>query len=96
MSIVLDMSYLTTRIWTRQKNIPSEEVKALGQLIKLQKERKIIIKPCDKGAGVLILDFGDYMKACKEHLEVEQNDDEGNTHKYYKEALKNLMMQKSK
>ena len=26
------------------------------------------------------------MKAYKEHLELEQNDDEGNTHKYYKEV----------
>ena len=49
-------------------NLPPDEIIALKQLIKLQRERTIIIKPCDKGAGILILDFNEYLKACYEHL----------------------------
>ena len=49
-------------------NLPKEEIVALKQLIKLQRDRIIIIKPCDKGAGILILDFSEYPKACYEHL----------------------------
>ena len=50
-------------------NISEEEKEALKELIKLQKERKIVIRPCDKGAGIIILDFEEYIKACQEHLE---------------------------
>ena len=35
---------------------------------KLQRERKIIIRACDKGAGGMILDFNEYLKACYLHL----------------------------
>ena len=52
-------------------NLPESEVKAIKELIKLQKDRKIIIKQCDKGAGLIILDFEKYMKACHDHLESE-------------------------
>ena len=34
----------------------------------MQRDRKIVIKPCDKGAGILILDLEDYLKACYNHL----------------------------
>ena len=34
----------------------------------MQRERKIIIKACDKGAGIMMLDFTSYMKACYKHL----------------------------
>ena len=49
-------------------NLPEEEVIALKQLFKLQRERTITIRPCDKGAGIVILDFNVYMRACYEHL----------------------------
>ena len=49
-------------------NIPQEEVIALKELIRLQKERVITIKAADKGAGIVILDFQDYMRSCYEHL----------------------------
>ena len=49
-------------------NLPEKEVIALKELIQLQKNRHIIIKPCDKGAGIMILDFKEYMKACYNHL----------------------------
>ena len=37
-------------------NLPQDEIQALKDLIKLQKEKVIVIKPCDKGAGIIILD----------------------------------------
>ena len=40
-----------------QNNLPPDEMKALKQLIQYQKERQIVIKPCDKGAGLIILNF---------------------------------------
>ena len=42
-------------------NLPEEEIAALKELIRLQRERVIIIKPCDKGAGIIILDFKLYL-----------------------------------
>ena len=53
---------------TEKCNLPVEEISALKELIKLQKDRKIVIKACDKGAGIIILNFNDYMKTCYEHL----------------------------
>ena len=38
-------------------NLPEEEIIALKQLIKLQKGRIITIRPCDKGAGIVVLDL---------------------------------------
>ena len=55
---------------SRQKvksNITEEEKEALKELIRLQKERQIVIKPCDKGAGIIVLDFSEYMRACLEN-----------------------------
>ena len=64
-------------------NIPKDEIEALGELIKLQRDRKITIKPCDKGAGTIILDFEDFMRACESHLKSQQSDKKGNVHNYY-------------
>ena len=49
-------------------NLPTDELNALKELINLQKERQIVIKACDKGAGIIILNFNDYMQACYKHL----------------------------
>jgi len=68
-------------------NIPENELKAIQDLTKLQKERKIMIKVCDKGAGIIILDFEAYMKACHEHLESETPDGE----KYYTQVTQSTM-----
>ena len=38
-------------------NLPQEELNALKELIRLQKEKVLIIKAVDKGAGIVILDF---------------------------------------
>ena len=56
--------------------------------MKLQKDRRIVIKPCDKGAGIIILDFQEYISACKKHLDSEQKDENGIPHKYYLEVNK--------
>ena len=53
---------------TSECNLPVEEVVALKELIKLQRERQIIIKAADKGAGIVIVDFQEYMKSCYNHL----------------------------
>ena len=42
-----------------------------------------MIKPCDKGAGVIILDYPVYMKACYEHLTSEKTIGNGETKQYY-------------
>ena len=61
-------------------NISDDEKDALKNLIQLQKERKIVVKPCDKGAGIIILDFTEYLRACMEHLEAKTTTGEN----YYK------------
>ena len=54
-------------------NLNSDEYNALLELSKLQKERQIVIKQCDKGAGIIILNHDDYIKSCYEHLEMKRN-----------------------
>ena len=58
-------------------NISPEEEQALKELVRLQKERLITIKECDKGAGVMILNFTDYISACYEHLTSQQQQEDG-------------------
>ena len=61
-------------------NLPVEELNALKELVKLEKQRKIIIKPNDKGAGLMIIDFDKYLKAAYDHL----NSKLSETKPYYK------------
>ena len=49
---------------------------ALKDLIRLQKEKTIVIKPCVKGAGIIILNFTEYMRACYSHLASLQADNQ--------------------
>ena len=63
--------------------LPTEELSALKELIRLQRERVIMIKPCDKGAGILILDFEMYMQACYDHLIAKQTNENGKQDNYY-------------
>ena len=51
-------------------------------LIKLQKEKRIVVKPCDKGAGIIILDYKEYVRACMERLEAKADPGEA----YYEEV----------
>ena len=32
------------------------------------KEKVITIKPCDKGAGIIIFNFEEYLRSCNSHL----------------------------
>ena len=72
-------------------NLPKNEMEALKELVKVQKERKIVIKQCDKGAGILIINFEDYMKAAKDHLEETMEDAEGNKKPYYKKVTETVL-----
>ena len=63
-------------------NIKEDEKEALHKLVRLQKERQIVIKPCDKGAGIIILNFNEYMTAALVHLEATTATGE----KYYKKV----------
>ena len=47
---------------------------ALKEINKLQRERQIVVKACDKGAGAIVLNFKDYMKTCYNHLTSRQAD----------------------
>ena len=64
-------------------NIPPGEVLALKTLVRLQRERVIKIMACDKGAGIIILNFEEYLKSCYEHLESVQKQADGTTKPYY-------------
>ena len=54
-----------------------------------------MIKPCDKGAGILMLDFNVYMKACYDHLLEVQTNGNGEEIKYY-EQVGDFEMDRSK
>ena len=78
-------------------NLPKNEIEAIKELIKLQKEIIIVIKPCDKGAGIIILDFTVFMKACYEHLASEKLMSDREVNKYYLEVNEiELEMSKTK
>ena len=76
-------------------NLPSEEVKAIKELIQLQKDRIITIKPCDKGAGIIILDFQEYLRACTDHLNSKQLQTNGESVPYY-EKVDSSVVQEAK
>ena len=42
-----------------------------------------MIKPCDKGAGIIILDFEEYIRACNAHLSSKQSNGEGDYKSFY-------------
>ena len=73
---------------TATRNLPDDEIEALFDLIKLQKEGKIVIKPCDKGAGIIILTYTDYLKACMDHLDSHQINPDGTSSKFYNKVYK--------
>ena len=55
----------------------------MKELIKLQKDKIIFIKPCNKGAGMITLDYAVYMRACYEHLMSEKVMEDGVSRNYY-------------
>ena len=44
---------------------------------------------CDKGAGIIILDFSEYIKSCNEHLNSESEENE----KYYTRVNATLLQE---
>ena len=83
---------------TRNKvhnNLPPEELEALKQLIELQKNRVITIKPADKGAGIVILEFDDYIKSCYDHLGDTQKQPDDTLESYYEE-IDDTFLEKAK
>ena len=67
-------------------NLPPDEIEALSKLIDLQKERKITIKPCDKGARIIIMNTDEYIASCEEHLASVQEQPDGTTKPFYRVA----------
>ena len=65
-------------------NLPIEELNALKELVKLKKEQQIMIKPNDKGAGLMIIDFKEYIEACYNHLNAKLEKENGEEVFYYK------------
>ena len=51
-----------------QRNLPELDFEALKELVKIQEERKIVVKPCDKGAGIMIPNFEDYLNLLNTHI----------------------------
>ena len=64
-------------------NIPKEQLVALKEIIKLQRDRKIIIKRYDKGAGIIILNYEKYLNATYAHLKSTLTNTDGSTSRYY-------------
>ena len=64
-------------------NLPTGELTALKKLISLQRNRVITIKPCDKGAGIIILKFESYMEFCLNKLSNQQLQENGTLNPYY-------------
>ena len=67
---------------TTKSNLPEDEIQALKELQQMQRERKIVVKACDKGAGIIIFNFDDYLKTCYERLTSQQI----NGQSYYSQA----------
>ena len=77
-----------------QPNIPPD-VRAAGRdLITLQKERVLVIKPTDKTGGVCLMDFGDYKASMDTKMEESFVDIDGvEKKKYVKTSEKYLKIQ---
>ena len=64
-------------------NIPKEQLVAIKELIKLQRDWKIIIKRFDKGAGIIILNFEEFLNVTYAHLNSTLTNMDGSTSRYY-------------
>ena len=79
----------------QEGNLPPEEIDSLKELICIQKERIVIIKAADKGAGIVVLDFENYLRSCYGHVLLSipcQNlNKESNPKLYYKPVMSFLL-----
>ena len=48
----------------------------MKELIRLQREKVITIKSCDKVAGIMVQDFSEYLEVCQDHLNSNQDNNE--------------------
>ena len=67
----------------QRPNLPPEELNGLKEIIQLQKEKKIVVRAADKGAGIVILSFSAYMDSCFKHLNSVQKQADGTYKRYY-------------
>ena len=66
-----------------RNNIIPDEAQALSELVRLQKNRQIVIKECDKGGGFIILDTEEYIRSCLQHLSSKMKKSDGSESPYY-------------
>ena len=73
----MNSELIDPKSWTKvNNNIIIEAKEAFKMVIKLQKKSEIVIKPFDKGAGINILDFKEYiLKHAQITLRLELNPD---------------------
>lgn len=64
-------------------NINDREKRALDELVHLQKERVITLKPNDKTGGTAILNTKDYISSMEMLLQSKHTDSDGNEHSYF-------------
>ena len=76
-------------------NLSPDKIAALKKLIVLQRQRIITIKACDKGAGIIILNFKDYMRACYEHL-YSRLENKGEVSLNYYQNVEDVFLQRAK
>ena len=55
-------------------NLTREERTAFKILIEKQANKELIVKPADKGAGVCVLNYTDYVNLCENHLQEKTKD----------------------
>ena len=55
----------------------------MKELIQLQQKRIIVMKRCDKGAGIIIINCKDYVNACNTHLNSILQHPDGTLKPYY-------------
>ena len=80
-----------------KSNLPPDEIHALKELVRLQRERIITIKAYDKGAGIMILDFKSYMRACYDILLSSQpNPEEGSEPKMFYQKEDEFTLERAK
>ena len=76
-------------------NLTPDKMAALKELTRLQCERIITIKACDKGAGIIILNFKDYMSACYMHL-LSKLERKGEISQYYYKEVSAIFLAQAK
>ena len=75
-----------------RSNISSGETDAIKTLIQAQRNREIIIKPCNKGEGIIVANFDDFLKTCTDYLESKVTEDKPDT--VYQEIKPDITGQK--